>query len=196
MLASTAALPPTPLAPPSPTCCCWCKVKPGGDLLGTGSRAGAAHVAITCLLSCTLPSCSLENSQFCVFKGHISFFFFSFLAALWHMEFPGQGSDLSRSCNYATAAATQDPHPIEPGQGSNQLQRCCQSHCATVGTLGDMFLLLFFFLIFIFWLYLWHVDIPRPGIEPTPQQQPKPQHSQHWVLNPLSHRETPKGQVS
>ena len=26
-------------------------------------------------------------------------FFFFFLAIQWHMEFPGQGSDLSHSCN-------------------------------------------------------------------------------------------------
>ena len=25
-----------------------------------------------------------------------------------------------------------------------------------------------------FWLHLWHVEIPRPGIEPVPQQQAKP----------------------
>ena len=24
-----------------------------------------------------------------------------------------------------------------------------------------------------FWLHLWHVEVPRPGIEPAPQQQPQ-----------------------
>lgn len=34
MLDSTAAVPPMLPAPPSPTCCCSCKVKAGGDLCG------------------------------------------------------------------------------------------------------------------------------------------------------------------
>ena len=29
-------------------------------------------------------------------------------------------------------------------------------------------------LLFSFWLHPWHVEVPRPGIEPTPQQRPKP----------------------
>ena len=29
----------------------------------------------------------------------VTFFFFFFLTTSWHMEFPGQGSDLSHSCN-------------------------------------------------------------------------------------------------
>lgn len=32
--------------------------------------------------------------------------------------------------------------------------------------------------------------VPRLGIEPTPQQQPKPQQSQCLVLNPLHHQGT------
>ena len=42
---------------------------------------------------------------------NVLFFFFplSFLAALRHMEFPGQGSDLSHSCDLAEAVATLDP---------------------------------------------------------------------------------------
>ena len=31
-----------------------------------------------------------------------------------------------------------------------------------------------FFFPFFFWLRLWHVEIPRSGTEPTPQQQPEP----------------------
>lgn len=36
-------------------------------------------------------------------------FTFLFLVALWHMEFQGQGSDLSHSCTYTTTVATPDP---------------------------------------------------------------------------------------
>ena len=44
---------------------------------------------------------SLDDSVFIFFLLRCSrlFFFFSFLATPWHMEFPGQGSDLSHSCD-------------------------------------------------------------------------------------------------
>ena len=35
------------------------------------------------------------------------------------------------------------------------------------------------------------MEVPRPGIEPTPRKQPVPQHWQCQVLNPLSYRGTP-----
>ena len=35
------------------------------------------------------------------------------------------------------------------------------------------------------------MKIPRPGIEPAPQQQLKPVRWQGWILNPLHHRTTP-----
>ena len=45
------------------------------------------------------------------FLSFFSFFlcFFSFLAAPWHMELPGQESDLSLSHDLSRAAATPDP---------------------------------------------------------------------------------------
>ena len=44
-----------------------------------------------------------DSSSFSFF-----FFFFSFWAAPKHMEFLGQGSDLSRSLNLSAVAATPD----------------------------------------------------------------------------------------
>ena len=49
---------------------------------------------------------------------------------------------------------------------------------------------------FFSWLHLWPVYVPRPGIEPVPQQWPKtqwpePQQWQCQILNPLSHQGTP-----
>ena len=44
----------------------------------------------------------------------------------------------------------------------------------------------------IFWLHPWYVKVPRPGIEPVQQQQPKVQQWQHWILNSLSCQGTPK----
>ena len=45
---------------------------------------------------------------------------------------------------------------------------------------------LFFF--FLFWWCLWHVEVPRPGTEPDPQQQCKPLQWQCQILNPLHNR--------
>ena len=42
---------------------------------------------------------------------------FVFLATLQHVEFPGQGSDLSCSCTYAAAVATLGPLSHCAGQG-------------------------------------------------------------------------------
>ena len=38
---------------------------------------------------------------------------------------------------------------------------------------------------FFFWLHPEHAKVPRPGIEPTPQQQPEPQCYQKW--GPVAH---------
>ena len=46
-------------------------------------------------------------------------------------------------------------------------------------------------LLFCCWLLLWHVEIPRPGTEPMPQQWPEPQQRQGQILNLLSHKRTP-----
>ena len=47
-----------------------------------------------------------------------------------------------------------------------------------------------------FWLHLWHVEVPGPGIEPTPQQQPKLQQWQCWIPNLLSYKGAPFTVVS
>ena len=36
-----------------------------------------------------------------------------------------------------------------------------------------------------FWLHPWHMEVPRPGMEPAPQCQSQ-------ILNPLGHRGTPR----
>ena len=50
---------------------------------------------------------------------------------------------------------------------------------------GMVELSIFFFFFFFFWLHMQHVEIPRPGTEPIPQQW------QHWILNPIGHQGTP-----
>ena len=43
----------------------------------------------------------------------------------------------------------------------------------------------------IFWLHLWHAEVPGTGIEPVTQLQPQPQQWQWWILNLLCHKRTP-----
>lgn len=66
--------------------------------------------------------------------------FFSFLGALWHMEFLGQESDPSQSVTYSTAAAALDPLTQGGGPGNLTcilaLRRPLTSCCTTAGTLA------------------------------------------------------------
>ena len=43
-----------------------------------------------------------------------------------------------------------------------------------------------------FWLCPWHVEVPRPGIKPTPQQHSELHQWQCQILNPLCHQGTLK----
>ena len=45
-----------------------------------------------------------------------------------------------------------------------------------------------FLLLLDFWLCLWHTDVSRAGVEPSPQQQPEPQLRQCQILNLLTAR--------
>ena len=47
------------------------------------------------------------------------------------------------------------------------------------------------FVLFCFVLpHLSHVEVPRPGVKPSPQLWPAPQLLQCWILNPLCHKST------
>ena len=37
-----------------------------------------------------------------------------------------------------------------------------------------------FYVLFCFWLFLWHVKVPRPGIKPMPWIEPMPQQRPEW----------------
>ena len=50
----------------------------------------------------------------------------------------------------------------------------------------------FFFSNLNFCLHLWHVEVPGPGMEPTPQKQPEPLQQQSQILNPLYHQGIPR----
>ena len=48
----------------------------------------------------------------------------------------------------------------------------------------------FYFLIYLFWLHLQHMDFSQAGIEPAQWKQPKLLQGQRWILNPLWHKGT------
>ena len=47
------------------------------------------------------------------------------------------------------------------------------------------------FFIFIFWLYLQHIEVPRSGIKPVPQQRPEPLRWQPRSLNLMHLKRAP-----
>ena len=66
-----------------------------------------------------------------------SFFLFSFLAAPWYMEFLGQGSDRSHSCDlsHSCSNARSSRHCAGPGmEPASQHSKMPQIHCATAWT--------------------------------------------------------------
>ena len=62
------------------------------------------------------------------------FIFNLFLASLLHMEIPGQGSDLSLSCNINHSCGNSRSLTHCTGLGIPALPGHCQCHCATAGT--------------------------------------------------------------
>ena len=55
---------------------------------------------------------------------------------------------------------------------------------ASWGILAKLFKLNLFFLLFFFWLPLWHMEVPGPGTESEPELQPMLQLWQSQILNP------------
>ena len=93
-----------------------------------------------CIFNCLITS-TLAPIQFIVQSAArmIFLFLFSFLAAPQHVEFPGQGSDPSRSCDLPCSSCSKAGSFHPPRQAGDQicilaLQRRRGSHCATVGT--------------------------------------------------------------
>ena len=72
------------------------------------------------------------------------YYYFSFLAALRHREFLGQGSDGSQVVNNATAAAVLDPLCLAGDRTCNLvLPRCHQSRSTVAGTPVPVLVLFF-----------------------------------------------------
>ena len=87
------------------------------------SLALHCHITLTCRVnrkigdgkyfSFKINMCQILIKSF-VFGG-LFFFFFFFLTTPQHMEFPGQGSDLSCSCNLSCSTAGSLTHCARPG---------------------------------------------------------------------------------
>ena len=105
---------------------------------GQGSNLShSCHPCHSCSSAGSLTHCTTvgtPNSKIFFFF----FFFFLFLVALQHMEFLGQGSDPSPSCDlHRSYGSTRSFNPL--CWAGNQtfilvLQRCGQSCCVTAGT--------------------------------------------------------------
>ena len=61
--------------------------------------------------------------------------FVSFLAILWHMKLPSQGSDLKHSCNPSCSCGNTGSSTCWAGDQTSPSgrSRCHQSHCTTAG---------------------------------------------------------------
>ena len=65
-------------------------------------------------------------------------FFPPFLAAQWHMEFPGQGSDLSRSCHQNCSCGNVRSLTHCAGPGIKPVSQCSQEAADPVATQWEL----------------------------------------------------------
>ena len=66
------------------------------------------NISLNSLLACMVSEDKFDVSLLFFFN-FLLFFSPLFLATLWHMEFPGQGSDRAAVSTYIATVATQDP---------------------------------------------------------------------------------------
>ena len=105
-----------------------------------------------------------------------TFFFFSFLAALQHMEFLGKGSEPSHSLDLNLSCGNARPFThcaglgIEPGVPN----LCSQDAAKPVAPQQELLFFFFFnipggFFLFVFFLgpHSWHVEVPKVAVEPV-----------------------------
>ena len=75
-----------------------------------------------------------------------------------------------------------------------QLHPCSRpSLCLVLCIFFSLYLLYIgrsFVFFFFLWLYLWHEEVPGPGVKLVPQQRPKIPQWQYQILNPLGHMGT------
>ena len=101
----------------------------------------------------------------------------------------------SQVCYHWTTAGTPLVFPPLPTTAATEQGSMCgrprlrHGHPTQAGTSARLQTNIFF------WLHLQHMKIPRPGIEPLPQQWPKALQWQCWVLNPVCHKRTPKTNI-
>ena len=110
----------------------------------------------------------------------------------------------TRSCSYhCPPAPTPSTSPTALGEGFSSLDVCCHNAkkvnlCQSFCFISKVYTFYSFFS-FFFWggggewgggRHLWHVEVPRPGIEPMLQLWPVPWLPQCQILNLLLHKGT------
>ena len=89
-------------------------------------------------------------------------FVFSFLVVPWHMEFLGQGSDLSCSSSCSNTSSL----TYCAGPGTESVSWSSRDSAEPVLPQWGLQQRIFGF--FIFWLHLRHMEVPDPGTESEP----------------------------
>ena len=96
---------------------------------------------LNCALFLSLSNCVFLVLIEAIFNVFLFYFIFSFLAALWHMEFPGQGWDSSHSLNPSHSCSNARPlKTLNPLHWAGDwthipvLLRYNWSHCTALGT--------------------------------------------------------------
>ena len=156
--------------------------------------------------------CVFQQTSYFIYLKIFFFYFFVFLGPhLWHMEVLRlQVESELKLLAYTTARAMQDlwlvfdlHHSSWQHQIINPLNKAKDRTCVLMGAsqiqlshVGNSqmscFRIAFLFVcLFVFQPHQKQSEVPGPGIQPVLQQWPKPQQWQHWILNPLSHQQTP-----
>ena len=88
-----------------------------------------------------------------------------FLATLWHMEFLGQGSDPSHSCDLCDICGNTGSLTHCARLGIEPVSQRSRDAAHTVGPQQVLQRKSFFFLFFFLGLYLWHMEVPKLGAD-------------------------------
>ena len=90
----------------------------------------------------------------------------------WHMEIPRLGVEFKLVATYTIAVAMPD---LLHWAGIKSTPMAFLTHCATVGTPKCTVLFLFLKIVLFFGPYLWHMEVPRLGVNLSCSCQPTPQ---------------------
>ena len=124
-----------------------------------------------------------------MFLFHFFFLFSFFLATLWPTEFPGQGSDLSCNCDLGRSCGNTRPLTHCTGPGIKPVSQCCRDTADPLVPQWELHAFLIFIFIYLYiylftcflGLHLWHMEVPRLGVNWSYSCQPTPQPQQRRI---------------